>query len=51
MDFVNRSVCPDCKNTGMIKEKDGTCHTCWKCLAEGRLDCHSENLPDTKIRV
>jgi ribosomal protein L37AE/L43A len=43
--------CQECKNTGIVKEKDGQVHTCWKCMAEGRLDCHSKNLPDTNIRL
>ncbi len=43
--------CPKCKGTGMVKEKDGTVHVCWDCLKEGRLDVHSKNLPDHKIRL
>tara|TARA_Y100000310_G_scaffold323808_1_gene384747 strand:- start:739 stop:972 length:234 start_codon:yes stop_codon:yes gene_type:complete len=38
--------CPHCKNTGIVKEQDGSVHTCWKCLEEGKLDVHSSNLPD-----
>ena len=45
----NHYLCQDCKNTGIVKEKDGSVHTCWKCLQEGRLDAHSKKLPDTKI--
>lgn len=44
-------ICPECNNKGIVKEEDGTVHTCWKCLAEGRLDCHSKKLPDPKIRL
>lgn len=55
MDFTKENkeeeVCPDCKGTGMMREKDGSVHTCWKCLREGRLDVHSKKLPDTKIRL
>ena len=40
--------CPECKDTGMVREKDGTIHTCWKCLESGRLDAHTRNLPDNK---
>jgi len=44
-------ICDKCKNTGMVKEKDGTIHTCWKCLQEGKLDMHSKNVKDSGIRV
>ena len=40
--------CPDCRGKGIIKEKDGSVHTCWKCLENGRLDVHSKSLPDHK---
>ncbi len=43
--------CEECQDTGIVKEADGSCHTCWACLTEGRLDCHSKNLPDVKIRL
>jgi len=43
--------CEECKGTGMIKEKDGSVHTCWKCLREGRLDVHSKNVKDSGIRI
>ena len=52
MGFGNEEyVCPKCKGTGTIKEKDGTIHVCWDCLKEGRLDVHSKNVPDSKIKV
>jgi len=47
----DNDVCPDCKGTGMIIEKDGQCHTCWRCLREGRLDVHSKKIPDTNIKL
>jgi hypothetical protein len=37
--------CPDCKDKGIVKEPNGSVHTCWKCLESGRLDVHSKNLP------
>ena len=40
--------CPDCKDKGIVKEKDGSVHTCWKCLQNGRLDVHSKNLPNNR---
>jgi|TARA_Y100000310_G_scaffold345693_1_gene468381 ribosomal protein L37AE/L43A len=54
MEFGRREeqyTCPDCKNSGIVKEQDGTVHTCWKCLQEGRLDNHSKNLPDSNIKL
>ena len=47
---ISNYYCQECKNTGIVKEKNGV-HTCLKCLMEGRLDCHSKNLPDTNIRL
>ncbi|MFA5993003.1 MAG: hypothetical protein WC796_04825 [Candidatus Pacearchaeota archaeon] len=43
--------CEDCNDTGMVKDKDGTCHTCWKCLSSGKLDNHSKKLPESNIRL
>ena len=40
--------CPDCHDTGIVREKNGNVHTCWKCLESGKLDAHSKNLPDNK---
>ena len=47
------TICSDCKNTGRVKEKDGSFHTCFKCLAAGRLNQHSDKLrePDRRIRI
>jgi hypothetical protein len=39
-------ICTKCNGTGKIKDADGTVHTCWECLIEGRLDNHSKKLPD-----
>ena len=43
--------CQECKGTGIMKDKDGSVHTCWTCLLEGRLDAHSKNLPDTNLNL
>ncbi|HLD98411.1 MAG TPA: hypothetical protein VI815_03730 [Candidatus Nanoarchaeia archaeon] len=43
--------CHECKDTGTVKEKSGTVHTCWTCLMEGRLDAHSKKLPDSNLRI
>ena len=43
--------CQKCKDTGIVAEQDGSCHVCFICLAEGRLDQHSKNVPDSKIRL
>jgi DnaJ-class molecular chaperone len=46
----NENVCPDCKGTGRIKEKNGTYHVCFKCLTEGRLNQHSK-VKDARIKL
>ena len=42
--------CPKCKGTGIVKEKDGSVHTCFDCLQDGSMDQHSKNVKDTDIR-
>ena len=44
-------TCKKCNGTGIVKEKDGSVHVCWDCLQAGRLDVHSKNIPDHKIRL
>jgi len=44
-------TCAKCRDTGIVKEADGSCHTCWDCLEAGRLDCHSKDLPDVNIKL
>jgi len=44
-------VCADCQGTGIVKEKDGTNHTCWKCLSEGKLEQHTTNIKDYGIKI
>jgi hypothetical protein len=44
-------VCPKCKNTGKIMEKDGTIHCCFDCLQSGRLDNHDKVIKDYGIRL
>ncbi len=48
---IKRYKCEDCKDTGIVKEKDGNIHTCWKCLQEGRLGQHSDKLPSHNIKI
>ncbi len=44
-------LCPKCKGTGRVKEKDGSVHTCWDCLEKGELDQHSKEIKETKIII
>ncbi len=44
-------ICEKCKGTGIVKDPNGTCHTCWKCLAEGKLDNHSKIVKDSGIKI
>jgi len=48
---IKKEECPDCHGTGMVVEKNGTVHTCWKCLESGRLDVHTKDLPDLKVKL
>lgn len=43
--------CPKCHGTGLVKEKNGSVHTCWDCLQNGELDVHSEKVPDSKVKI
>jgi len=43
--------CEKCKGTGQIQEKGGGIHPCWDCIREGRLDVHSEKLPEHDIKI
>jgi hypothetical protein len=49
--FLMTEVCLKCNNTGVVKEKDGSIHTCWDCLQNGQLDVHSEKVPDSKVKI
>lgn len=42
-------VCKRCFGKGIIKEKDGTVHTCFECLLNDRFEQHG-NPRDTGIR-
>ena len=43
--------CEKCGGTGIVREKDGSVHTCWKCLSTGRLDNHSKIVKDSGIKI
>jgi len=49
--FLMNEVCKKCNGTGIVKDKDGSVHVCWDCLREGKLDVHTEHLPDSKIKL
>lgn len=36
--------CSKCHGERNIKEKDGTIHICFQCLAAGRLDQHDKKI-------
>ena len=48
---MSNKDCPKCKGTGVVKEKNGSIHTCWDCLNEGSFDQHSEEVKDSGIKV
>jgi DnaJ-class molecular chaperone len=43
--------CPKCHGTGVIKDENGTIHTCWDCLQKGDFDVHSSKVPDSKVKI
>ena len=43
--------CPKCHNTGKVKDAKGQVHTCWDCLLSGKLDVHSDKVPESKIKI
>ena len=43
--------CSECHDTGIVKEKNGQVHTCWKCLKKGKFNVHSETVPDSKVKI
>ena len=43
--------CSKCKGTGIVKEEDGSVHTCWDCLREGKMDVHSSKVSDSRIQI
>jgi len=44
-------VCEKCLDTGRVKEKNGTVHTCFDCLQSGRLDLHDKEIKDWGIKL
>ena len=47
----DNEICEKCKGTRVIKEADGSVHTCWECLQNGRLDMHSKHVKDSGIQI
>ena len=43
--------CQKCKDTGMVKENNGSVHVCFDCLSSGNLDVHSKNVKDSGVKV
>ena len=39
----SEAECKKCKGTRRIKDKDGTVHVCYDCLAKGKMDQHDKN--------
>jgi hypothetical protein len=42
--------CPKCNGTGMVKDKDGTIHTCFDCLNGDQFNQHG-NPKDSGIKI
>ena len=45
---IKKIICEKCKDTGNIKEKDGTVHICFTCLQSGRMDQHEKKIKEAK---
>ena len=43
--------CDKCHGTGIVKEADGSIHTCWACLEKGDMDTHSKEVKDSGIQI
>ncbi len=48
---TSNEKCPKCNDTGIVREKNGSCHVCYDCLMAGKLNQHSEKLPDSRIKL
>jgi len=48
MAYTTEEVCPKCKGTGRVRDKDGTVHVCYDCLAKGKMDQHEKNPKSAK---
>jgi hypothetical protein len=42
------SICERCKGTGRVKEADGSIHTCFDCLFNGRMDQHDDKIKNAE---
>jgi hypothetical protein len=47
----SEEVCKKCGGSGMVKERNGSVHVCYDCLAAGRLDVHSKDVKSSGIKV
>ncbi|MFA5019844.1 MAG: hypothetical protein WC533_01960 [Candidatus Pacearchaeota archaeon] len=43
--------CPKCKGSGIVKDKDGSIHTCFDCLQNGEFDQASKDVKDSGIKI
>jgi hypothetical protein len=53
MEKINRldkEICNKCKGAGVIREKNGTVHTCYDCLQADRLEQHGKP-KETNIKL
>lgn len=44
-------ICLKCHGTGIVKESDGSVHTCFECLRKGNMDQHGKNMKDSGIKL
>ena len=48
---MSDEICAKCHGAGFVKEADGSVHTCWDCLQNGRLDSHSKQVKDSGVQI
>ena len=49
MEKTQKNTCPKCNGAGIIKEKDGSVHTCFDCLNSDQFEQHG-NPKDSGIK-
>jgi len=48
---MEEEKCPKCHGTGIRRNPDGSVSTCFDCLQNGKLDTHTTDIKETKIRL
>ena len=49
--MTEEEKCKKCNGTGIVKEADGSVHVCWDCLNNGKMNQHSQDVKDARIKI